>query len=96
MKAATFLLALTRRARTRSLAQDPLAEAQRFLDENGETGEGRALYKVIETLISGTGDFDETEVWSYSNSTLELVAALLEARLAVRYSEEYWRNVTAR
>jgi hypothetical protein len=96
MKAATFLLALTRRARTTSPAQDPLAEAKHFLDENGETGEGRAVYKVIGTLISGTGDFDETEVWSYSNATLELVAALLEARLKGRYSEAEWRNVTAR
>jgi hypothetical protein len=78
-------VALRRRARSTSPAQDRLAEAQRFPDENGETGEGRALRKVIETLISGTGDFDESEEWSYSNATLELVAALLEERLEGRY-----------
>jgi hypothetical protein len=96
MKAATFLVALRRRARTISPAHDPLAEAKRFLDANEGTSEGRALYKVIETLITGTGEFDESEVWSYCNATLELVAALIEDRPEGRDSDEEWRDVTAR
>jgi hypothetical protein len=51
---------------------------------------------VIETLVTGTGEFDESEVWSYGNATLELVAALIEARPEGRYSDEEWRDVTAR
>jgi hypothetical protein len=62
MKAAACLVALGRRARNISPAHDPHAEAKHFRDENGETVEGRALYKVIETLITGTGEFDEAEI----------------------------------
>ncbi|UCD69772.1 MAG: hypothetical protein JSW48_06915 [Betaproteobacteria bacterium] len=49
---------------------------------------------MIETLVTGTGEFDESEVWSYCNATLELVAALIEARPEGRYSDEEWRDVT--
>ena len=40
MNAAAFLVALRRRARYVSPVRDPLAEARRFLDARGETGEG--------------------------------------------------------
>ena len=59
MNAAAFLVALRRQARAVSSVQEPLAEARRFLDAHGETMEGQALGKVIETLATGAGDFAE-------------------------------------
>jgi hypothetical protein len=47
MNAAAFLVALRRRARATSPARDPLAEARRFLDDYGETGEGQALRRIM-------------------------------------------------
>ncbi len=85
-------MALRRRARTVSPVRDPLAEARRFLDAHGETGEGRALRRVIETLATGAGDFDESEVWLFSSETLALVSALVEARLQGLYPDGDWRR----
>ncbi len=90
MNAAAFLVALRRRARAVSPVRDPLAEARRFLDARGETGEGQALRRVIETLATGAGDFSESEVWLFSAETLALVDALVEARLQGRYPETNW------
>ena len=92
MNAAAFLVALRRRARYVSTVRDPLAEARRFLDAHGETGEGRALRRVIETLATGTGDFAESEVWLFSAETLALIDALAEARLQGRYPDGDWRT----
>ncbi len=92
MNAAAFLVALRRRARYVSTVRDPLAEARRFLDERGETGEGQALRRVIETLATGAGDFDESEVWLFSSETLALVSALVEARLQGLYPDGDWRR----
>ena len=80
MDAAAFLVALRRRGCATSPARDPLAEARRFLDAHGETGEGQALRRVMDTLASGNGEFAESEVWLFSAETLALVAALVEAR----------------
>ncbi len=57
MNAAAFLVALRRRARAVSPVRDPLAEARRFLDAHGETGEGQALRRIIETLATGARGF---------------------------------------
>ncbi len=92
MNAAAFLVALRRRARAVSPVRDPLAEARRFLDARGETGEGQALRRVIETLATGAGDFDESEVWLFSSETLALVDALVEARLQGLYPDGDWRR----
>ncbi len=92
MNAAAFLVALRRRARYVSTVRDPLAEARRFLDAHGETGEGRALRKVVETLATGTGDFNESEVWLFSAETLALVSALVEARMEGLYPDGEWRS----
>ena len=92
MNAAAFLVALRRRARAVSPVPDPLAEAHRFLDAHGETGEGRALRKVLETLATGAGDFDESEVWLFSAETLALVSALVDARLQGLYPDGEWRR----
>ncbi len=93
MNAAAFLVALRRRARAVALVRDPLAEARRFLDTHGETGEGQALRRVIETLATGAGDFDESEVWLFSAETLTLVDALVEARLEGLYPDGDWRRI---
>jgi len=62
MNAAAFLLALRRRTHAITSVRDPFAEARRFLDAHGETGEGQALRRVMETLATGSGDFAESEV----------------------------------
>lgn len=93
MDAAAFHLALRRRTRDLTPARDPLAEARRFLDAHGETGEGQALRRVIDTLATGKGEFAESEVWLFSTETLALVAALVEARIqGIFYTEEDWRR----
>ena len=73
-------------------ARDPLAEARRFLDEFGETGEGQALRRIMDTLASGNGEFAESEVWLFGAETLGLVAALVEARIDARYPDAEWRH----
>ena len=92
MNAAAFLVALRRRAPATSPAGDPLAEARRFLDEFGETGEGQALRRIMDTLASGNGEFAESEVWLFGAETLGLVAALVEARIDARYPDAEWRH----
>ena len=92
MNAAAFLVVLRRRARATSPARDPLAAARRFLDEFGETGEGQALRRVIDTLASGNGEVAESEVWLFSAETLALIAALVEARIERRYPDAEWRR----
>ena len=62
MNAAAFLVELRRRARAVSPVRDPLAEARRFLYAPGEAGEGQAIRRVIETLATGAGEFDESDV----------------------------------
>jgi len=69
-------------------------EARRFLDAHGETMEGQALGKVIETLATGTGEFSESDVWLFSAERLALVDALVEACMEGRYSDEEWRQAT--
>ena len=92
MNAAAFLVALRRRARAVSPVRDPLAEARRFLDAHGETGEGRALRRVIETLATGAGDFADYDEWLFSAETLALVSALVDARLQGLYPDGDWRR----
>jgi hypothetical protein len=92
MNAAAFLVALKRRVRLRCPYRDPVAEAWRFLDAHGETAEGQALRRVIDTLASGNREFAESEVWLFSAETLALVAALVEARIAGRYPDAEWRH----
>ena len=58
----------------------------------GETAEGQALHKVIETLATGTGEFSESDVWLFSAERLALADALVDARLKGRYPDEDWRR----
>ena len=93
MNAATFLIALRRRATKIRDIRDPLAAAKTFLTNHGDTGEGQALRRVIATLVSGTGEFAESDGWLFSSETLDIVDALVGARIeGVFYSEEEWRD----
>ena len=93
MNAAAFLIALNRRARLVCNTRDPLAAARAFLDVHGETGEGQALRRVLDTLASGNGEFTESDVWFFSTENLALVSALVDARIEGVYSEmEWWLN----
>ena len=92
MKAAAFLIALRRRTHAISTYPDPLGGAWRFLEENGETGEGRILRRIIETLATGGGEYSESEVYLHSDKMLAIVAALFEARERGFYTEEEWRH----
>ena len=84
MNAAAFLLALRRRTRTTSPAPDPLKDARQFLAAHGDTAEGEAFRRVLETIQTGQGEFHEADIWLFSNDTLPLVSALIEARLEGR------------
>ena len=91
MIAGNFFFALARRSRYVNNARDPLDEAVRFLNKQGETAEGRMLRKVIETLISGRGDFEESDVWLFSAVGLALANALVDARIeGIAYTQEQW------
>ncbi len=91
MKAAAFLLALRRRTPAISPSRDPLADARRFVHEHGETGEGRALRRIINLLATGEGEFSEADIWHFSAATLALVVALVDARITgIPYSEAEW------
>jgi hypothetical protein len=64
-----------RRACTASPSRNPIAEARRFIDAHGETGDGQALRRVIDTLASGNRKFAESEMRLFSDKTLALVVA---------------------
>ena len=66
-------------------------EQARPTHARGETGEGQALRRVIETLETGAGDFAESDVWLFSAETLALVDALVDARLEGLYPDGDWR-----
>ncbi len=93
MYAADFLIELRLRTRKPCLSRDPLAEARRFLTEHGDTAEGPALRRILDALISGNGEFAESDVWLFSADTLGLVDALCEARTngGLYYSEDDFR-----
>ena len=90
MNAAAFLVAVRRCAHGAPPVPDPLSATRRFLSASGGTAEGRALHKVIETLATGAGECDESEMWLFSAETLELVAALVEALLQSLYQDKDW------
>jgi hypothetical protein len=79
---------------TASALEDPLNQAQRFIDCRGTTGEGKALLAVVKALWKGTGQFDEKDLYSLSSDSLALVAALVEARANGRYPEWKWHRAS--
>jgi hypothetical protein len=53
--AADLIATIRLRARTISTHHDPLVGALIFLEENSETGEGRMLRRIIDTLATSGG-----------------------------------------
>jgi len=92
MNAAAFLAAIRSRAKTISTHPDPLVGALTFLEEHGDTGEGRMLRRIIDTLASGKGDYAESDLYLLRDKMLAVVVALIEARERGFYSEEEWRR----
>lgn len=94
MNVASFLIAVRRRASRHCESRDPLADARRFLNEHGDTGEGQALRRIIAALQSGDGEFVESDVFLFSSELLALVDALIESRInsLPLYSEDEWRR----
>lgn len=92
MDAATFITALKRRAHAISSHPDPLVGAFRFLEENQDTGEGRMLRRIIDTLATGGGEYTESDLYLVSDKMLAVVMALIDAREREFYSEEEWRG----
>ena len=92
MDTAAFLIALRKRAPGNHWPDKPLAAAKRFMARHAETAEGRALQRMIGVLSSGAGDFAESDVWLFSSETLDLVIALIDARLEGRYQEDEWQR----
>lgn len=93
MDTATFLIALRKRAPGNRGPDDPLAAAKRFMARQAETAEGRALQRTLEVLANSTGEFAESDTWLFSSETLDLVVALVDARLSGRYQDDEWRRV---
>lgn len=95
MDAAIFIGILKRRAQTISSHPDPLVGAFRFLKEYGETGEGRILRCVIDTLATGKGEYVESDLSLISDRMLAVLVALIEAREHNFYTEDEWRRIFA-
>lgn len=94
MDAAAFFLTIKNRAPRTEPATDPLKEAQKFIDDFGATGEGQALRRVVEALWTGSGEFEDSEISSFSAKSLSLISALVVARTEGRYSEWKWHRAS--
>jgi len=92
MDAITFITALKGRAHAISSHPDPLVGAFRFLEENKDTGEGRILRRIIDTLATGNGDYAESDLYLISDKMLAVVVALIEAQERGFYSKEEWQG----
>ena len=96
MDVLSFLIALKRHTPYTSTHRDPLAAAERFLDEHRDTAEGQALRKVVKALAIKEGEFSESEIWLFSTETITLVTALHDARVEGRYPElDWWAVLTS-
>lgn len=94
MNAAEFFSLIEKRAPETYAAEDPLMQAQRFIDDNGMTGEGRALRHVVEALWTGKGEFEETDMASFGAKSLALIVDLVAARTDGRYPEWKWHRAS--
>ncbi len=92
MDAAAFLASLKRRASSDTEYVDPLATAVLLLQLNPKTAECRALRKLLLTLATKQGTFRESEAWLFSGEMSGLTAALIDARIEGRYSDEEWQR----
>jgi hypothetical protein len=90
MTNAEFLLAVRVAAGHPRPLSDPLAVAERFLAEAGETAEGQILRRLILAIAFDWGSFQPNDMFLLSLDTRQLVSALCEARLACQYSPMQW------
>ena len=90
MVTASFLSLIQRKAGGSANISDPLSAARNFLLTSGETAEGRALREVLRALSTGSGEFSESTLCLFGRERLQLIAALVEARLAAIYPQRDW------
>ena len=57
----------------------------------GNVARAKPLRRVTETLATGAGNFNESDVWLFGAETLALVDALVDARLEGLYPDGDWR-----
>lgn len=95
MDIAAFLLALQRRASPKFEYPNPLRAATLYLQLNPDTAENRALRKLLKAIATGEGTMRESEICLFSGELASLTAALLDARLAGRYTKEEWLRACA-
>ena len=93
MDPVAFLVEISKRAGEPLDVHDPLAAAEAFIAEAGDTAEARLLRRLIYAVAFDFGKFKEAEMWLLSRPTLQLVSALREAKLAGRYSASEWARV---
>lgn len=92
MDTAAFLASLKLRASPGTAYPDPLATARLLVQFNPNTAECRALRKLLKILAMDQGTFQEPEAWLFSGEISGLTAALIDARLEGRYSDEEWQR----
>lgn len=94
MHAGGFFVRLKRKARGETIYDDPLKEAQQFIDQHGKTGQGDALRRVVEALWRENGEFSESDIAFFSSPLLDLISQLIDARITGRYPEWQWERAS--
>lgn len=92
MDAAAFLASIKLRASQSAAYDDPLAEVVLLIQQSPDTSECRALRKLLHVLATKAGTFREAEAWLFSGEIAGLTAALIDARIEGRYTEEEWQR----
>ncbi len=87
--AATFLLSVKRRSGAADIA-DPLAVVRVLLDAAQATAEGQLLSRLLQTIATGEGAYEESDVWLLSGDSLALACSLIDARNSGLYSVSIW------
>jgi hypothetical protein len=90
METTTFLLNICRQAGEPLDVRDPLGVADALLVETGDTAEGRLLRRLIAAIAFDWGNFTEGELWLLSRERMQLVSALMYAKMAGQYSALEW------
>jgi hypothetical protein len=94
MDRAGFLAEVCRRAGAPSDVPDSLAAAYAFLDQFGPSAEGQLFRKALCCIACDFGEFSEQDLWLLSRSSQRLVSALVEAKIAGRYSNHEWLRLS--
>jgi hypothetical protein len=70
---------------------DPLSAAQAFLCANRGKPEAHALRCALSIIATWRGSFRDAQLWLLGPQSSAILAALIDARLAGRYTEHDWR-----